>query len=76
MNLMNKQSNGWASVYRAAPAVYNKFARAQDAVPLMSLLRSNNAIVSKSVLEVGTGTGKYAFLQKCIAESPRFPIVG
>jgi predicted RNA methylase len=59
---MNRQYKRWASVYQTKPEAYDMFAKAQDTKPLIELLRLSDAIKSKSILDVGTGTGKYAFL--------------
>ncbi len=70
---MNKRSNDWTPIYKSAPRIYDKFASAQDSKPLLDLLESMAAIRSKSILDVGTGTGKYARL---LASRDAFEVVG
>jgi len=59
---MGSQSKGWNNVYKTAPSVYRLFANAQDHRPLLEEIRKGVGFESKKFLDVGTGTGKYAFL--------------
>jgi len=61
---MNRQYKGWDTAYRVAPTAYERFARAQDHKPLLEEIRKEVGIGGRNCLDVGTGTGKYAFLLK------------
>lgn len=59
---MESESKGWQKVYDQNPDIYNTFADATD--PDDNILISIEGITSfddKTVLDIGTGTGKYAF---------------
>ncbi len=61
---MAPQYRAWNAAYKVAPLAYERFARAQDHRPLLEEIQKVAGIEGRSCLDVGTGTGKYAFLLK------------
>ena len=61
---MNRQYKDWNAAYRIAPLAYERFAWAQNHKPLLEEIRKETGIDGRRCLDVGTGTGKYAFLLK------------